>query len=225
MARPIPDFTTERMLIDGGATLVAGMDEVGRGAIAGPVMVGVVVVDQRIILTNEIPEGLADSKLLSEKRRVALVQPVNEWCIASAVGVADASEIDEYGIMLALQLAGQRALAALAVVPDVVIVDGPVNWLSGTSVRQSLAIELSAVMKDVQVVPKVKADQVCASVSAASIVSKVQRDQLMVALHEEFPAYGWASNKGYGSAKHREAIASLGPCHLHRRTWNLTESG
>ena len=214
MARPIPDFATERALINSGAALVAGMDEVGRGAIAGPVMVGVVVVNRDIVMSGEIPHGLADSKLLSEKRREALVDPVQTWCVSWAVGAADATEIDEVGIMAALQLSGQRALSQLGVQPDVVIVDGPLDWLSNNSV--------SDVHRVPRVVTQVKADQVCASVAAASIVSKVQRDHVMISLHEQFPAYGWASNKGYGSALHRQAISDHGACDFHRRSWNLS---
>jgi ribonuclease HII len=214
MSRPIPDFTTERALINSGAVLVAGMDEVGRGAIAGPVMVGVVVVNRDIVMNGEIPHGLADSKLLSEKRREALVDPVREWCVSWAVGSAEATEIDEVGIMAALQLAGQRALTQLSVQPDVVIVDGPLDWLSNNSTTD--------VRNAPRVVTQVKADQVCASVAAASIVSKVHRDHLMVNLHEQFPAYGWASNKGYGSALHRQAISDYGACDFHRRSWNLS---
>lgn len=213
MPRPIPDFATEQALIRSGAIRVAGMDEVGRGAIAGPVMVGVVVVDRDIVTRGEIPQGLADSKLLSEKRRDALVDPIREWCVAWAVGVADASEIDAVGIMSALQRAGQRALSQLAVQPDVVIVDGPLDWLSDRSATDD--------DHRPRVVTQVKADQVCASVAAASVVSKVQRDQLMVGLHERFPVYGWGSNKGYGSALHRQAIGDFGACEFHRRSWNL----
>jgi ribonuclease HII len=230
MPRPVPDFQIERALVDSGATFVAGMDEVGRGAIAGPVMVGVVVVHRDIVLRAEIPKGLADSKLLSEKRRETLVEPVREWCVSSAVGIAHASEIDTHGIMAALQLAGHRALAELAIQPDMVILDGPFDWLSTTSSSSSstsgtrLPARHDSDMSDanrVRVVTQVKADQVCASVAAASIVSKVQRDHLMVDLHEQFPAYGWASNKGYGSAQHREAIRSMGACEFHRHSWNL----
>lgn len=213
MSRPIPHFATERALMNSGATFVAGMDEVGRGAIAGPVMVGVVVVDRGIVMSGEIPHGLADSKLLSEKRREALVDPVRQWCVSWAVGAAEATEIDEVGIMSALQLAGERALAQLSVHPDVVIVDGPLDWLSNSSATSS--------HRGPRVVTQVKADQVCASVAAASIVSKVHRDHLMVDLHEQFPAYGWASNKGYGSALHRQAITDHGACDFHRRSWNL----
>ena len=213
MSRPIPDFATERALVNSGATFVAGMDEVGRGAIAGPVMVGVVVVDRDIVMGGEIPHGLADSKLLSEKRREALVDPVRQWCVSWAVGAAEATEIDEVGIMSALQLAGERALAQLSVHPDVVIVDGPLDWLSNSFITDS--------HRGPRVVTQVKADQVCASVAAASIVSKVHRDHLMVDLHEQFPAYGWASNKGYGSALHRQAITDHGACDFHRRSWNL----
>jgi len=134
--------------------------------------------------------------------------------VSWAVGAADATEIDEVGIMAALQLAGQRALSQIGVQPDVVIVDGPLDWLSSNSV--------SDVHQVPRVVTQVKADQVCASVAAASIVSKVQRDHVMISLHEQFPAYGWASNKGYGSALHRQAISDHGACDFHRRSWNLS---
>jgi ribonuclease HII len=213
-----PDFTVERSvledhhLVGNDMSYVAGMDEVGRGAIAGPVMVGVVVVSAAMITHGDFPLGLADSKLLTQRRREQLVEPVKTWCVSSAVGSAEAQDVDDYGIIAALRLAGERALASLAVSPDVIILDGPHNWLG--SGRDDIA----------PVVTVAKADQRCASVAAASVVAKVERDHVMTNLHEQFPQYGWASNKGYGSAAHRLAIASDGATSLHRRSWNLLGS-
>lgn len=207
MSVPVPDLSREKSCIESGAVYVAGMDEVGRGALAGPVMVGVVVIDADVVSRATIPEGLADSKLISEKRRNALCEPITKWCVASAVGAASAKEIDKHGIMTALQLAGNRALEMLSVTPDVVILDGPHNWLLPRVTR---------------VIAEAKADQHCASVAAASILAKVTRDQLMVEMHEQFPQYGWASNKGYGAKTHKEAIAQSGASEMHRKSWNLS---
>lgn len=207
MSVPVPDLSREKSCIDAGAVYVAGMDEVGRGALAGPVMVGVVVVDAGVVTRGDIPVGLADSKLITERRRVALCEPITSWCVASAIGHADAYEIDQHGIMAALQLAGVRALSQLPVTPDVVILDGPHNWLSPHVAH---------------VIAEAKADQHCASVAAASVLAKVTRDQLMVQLHERFPQYGWASNKGYGAKVHKEAISQTGASEMHRKSWNLS---
>jgi ribonuclease HII len=207
--RPVPDFAFERSLITDGVCFVAGMDEVGRGAIAGPVMVGVVVVDVETIQRGEFPAGLADSKLLTERRREQLVDPVKAWCVSCAVGSASAQEIDDHGIVASLRLAGERALNSLSTRPDVIILDGPHNWLGRE--RTDIA----------PVMTRAKADQTCASVAGASVVAKVERDHLMVRLHEQYPQFGWASNKGYGAAVHRNAIAEYGATDLHRRSWNL----
>lgn len=212
MIPPTLDF--ERELLSAGATHVAGIDEVGRGALAGPVSVGVVVVSAGI---GDVPTGLADSKLISAAVREALVPAIGVWCVASAVGHATADEIDAVGIIAALRLAGVRALTALPVTPDVVILDGSHDWLTR-------ADDLFAVDDAQQTPPvhmRVKADQTCASVSAASVLAKVVRDDLMRELDIQFPGYGFAGHKGYGSETHRDAIRTQGASAVHRRSWKL----
>ena len=205
MARPVPTLETERALFASGSRVVVGMDEVGRGAIAGPVTIGVVAVDASV---GTVPEGLADSKLMTAKRREAMVPIVKQWALAWGTGSATASEIDAYGIMAALSLAGSRALASLGVHPDVVILDGTTSFL----VEE---------VNGPRVITQVKADQTCASVSAASVIAKVERDALMTTLHEQYPHYGWNSNKGYGAKVHTDALRTHGVTELHRRSWNL----
>lgn len=205
MARPVPTLVTERELFAQGARIVAGMDEVGRGAIAGPVTIGVVAIDAQV---PEIPKGLADSKLMTPKRREAMVPLLKEWGIALATGSATAEEIDKYGIMSALSLAGSRALASLGMTPDVVILDGNTSFLMEEA-------------NGPRVMTQVKADQNCACVSAASVIAKVERDAFMTAAHLVHPHYGWEGNKGYGAKVHTDAIKTHGTTNLHRRSWNL----
>lgn len=214
MIPPTLDF--ERELLQAGARHVAGIDEVGRGALAGPVSVGVVVVSPTV---GDAPIGLTDSKLITAKVRQALVPQIHTWCVASAVGHASAAEIDEVGIIAALRLAALRALAALPVAPDAVILDGSHDWL--TRADELFAPEEAQVVPTVHV--RVKADQTCASVSAASVVAKVERDAIMCELDETVPAYGFAGHKGYGAREHLEAIARLGPTEHHRVSWRLPE--
>jgi len=205
MARPVPTLDTERELFASGARIVAGMDEVGRGAIAGPVMIGVVAVDASV---TTVPEGLADSKLMTAKRREAMVPTVQQWAVAYATGSATAAEVDKFGIMAAMSLAGSRALTALGVKPDIIILDGNTSFLREED-------------NGPRVITQVKADQNCACVSAASVIAKVERDALMTQLHEQFPHYGWNGNKGYGAAVHTDAIKTHGVTDLHRKSWNL----
>jgi ribonuclease HII len=188
-----------------GARIIAGMDEVGRGAIAGPVTIGVVAIDATI---GAVPEGLADSKLMTPKRREAMVPVAKEWGLAWATGSATAAEIDKYGIMTALSLAGSRALTALGIRPDIIILDGNNSFLREED-------------DGPRIVTRIKGDQTCASVSAASVIAKVERDALMTELHEQFPHYGWRGNKGYGAAVHTDAIKIHGVTDLHRKSWNL----
>ncbi|MGO2820502.1 MAG: ribonuclease HII [Brachybacterium tyrofermentans] len=196
-----------------GHRVIVGLDEVGRGALAGPVAIGacaIEVVDGRI---RELPAGVRDSKKLSAARREALVAPIEDAAHATAVGWASAAEIDEVGIMEALTRAALRALDALQVEADAILLDGNVDVLSAqlaTADRPAPLVEL-----------RVSADRDCASVSAASIVAKVARDAIMVELDASAPEYGWASNKGYGAAVHREAIDRIGTHEHHRRTWRL----
>ena len=205
MARPVPTLALENECFAAGARIVVGLDEVGRGAIAGPVCVGAVAVDASV---GNVPSGLADSKLMTPKRRVAMVPVVKEWSVDWATGSASAEEIDRIGIVAALGLAAGRALSALAVVPNALIIDGNTPFLveEGGGPR---------------IIYRTKADQDCASVAAASVIAKVERDDLMISLHERHPHYGWDGNKGYGAAVHTDAIRVHGLTDLHRRSWNI----
>ena len=205
MPRPVPTLDVERQLFAGGARIVAGIDEVGRGAIAGPVTVGAVAVDAS---RTTFPEGLADSKLLTPRRREAMDPLVRSWALAHATGSATAAEIDRIGIVSALGLAASRALQALGTVPDVLIVDGNTPFL----------VEEPG---GPRIIMRVKADQDCACVAAASVIAKVERDAVMTALHASHPHYGWDGNEGYGAAVHTAAIRTHGVTEHHRTSWNL----
>ncbi|PZF54982.1 ribonuclease HII [Curtobacterium sp. MCSS17_008] len=210
-----PSLRVEKKLLSAGRVTVIGMDEVGRGAIAGPVAVGVAAVTVDV---GRVPQGLADSKLLSAARRTELVPVVRRWA-RTAVGMATAQVVDEQGIVPALGQAGAAALGAL--VQDglsldgaVVVLDGSFDWLS-----RAVPGELTRALGPLDVVVRVKADRDCASVAAASVVAKVERDALMVAAHDDAPHYAWASNKGYGSAAHYDGIRAVGAHTLHRKSW------
>jgi ribonuclease HII len=216
-----PTLDYERRFRGSGARLLAGIDEVGRGALAGPVSVGIAVVDL------EQPKLLADvrdSKLLKVGDRERLVPVVQQWSVASAVGHASAKEIDDHGIIAALRLAGNRAwfaVLAAGVRPEVVLLDGSHNWLS-PDLQPSLFDDAPAEPGcDAPVHTLVKADMQCLSVAAASIIAKVERDRMMCELHNEYPAYGWDVNKGYGTATHKEALRAAGPSPYHRVSWQL----
>lgn len=216
---PPPSLRVERSLHREGFAVLAGMDEVGRGALAGPVSVGVVCVDER---SRTAPQGVRDSKLLTPVRRTALVAPIRRWALAWGVGHASPAEIDEVGIIAALRLAGRRALAAAGVLPDLVLLDGRHDWLSDPAAEGLLGL-----LPDTPAVPpvrtRVKADLTCSSVAAASVLAKVERDELMRGHSVAHPAYGWEVNKGYAAPEHLAALATHGPCPLHRRSWRLPE--
>jgi len=223
VARPAPSkkpsLRVERALQRSGHRLLAGMDEVGRGALAGPVSVGVVVIDETV---RSAPVGVKDSKLLTERARKGLVPRIQRWAVAFAVGHAGPDEIDAIGIMAALRLAGTRALDSLGVVPDLVILDGNHDWLTSPGEVGLLAFAGDGTGPSTPpVTTMVKADLKCSSVAAASVLAKVERDDLMVGLAGDHPAYGWALNKGYAAPEHMDAIARVGPCELHRRSWRL----
>lgn len=204
-----PTLDLEFDLFRTGANFVIGCDEVGRGALAGPVAVGLAAVSASV---DTLPPGLRDSKMLSEPRRELLAPLAVAWAAHSSVGLASPAEVDELGIVACLGLAGKRALAELYrqgidVAGSIVLLDGSDDWLN------------KALSTPLNVVTRVRADRHCGSVAAASVIAKVHRDRLMIAAHEEAPGYGWASNKGYGSAAHMSAIARLGPSPLHRKSW------
>ncbi|MBO1751556.1 ribonuclease HII [Actinotalea sp. BY-33] len=233
------------------------MDEVGRGALAGPVSVGVVAVD---LTTRACPPGVADSKLLSPAARTRLLPALGRWGLARAVGHAQPEEIDALGIIAALRLAGRRALAQLEVPVDLVLLDGSHDWLSlpaqpdlldgtltllpgatsvapgrrdgtppdrtlpDTTVRDCTPLDrpgLDPTRPGPAVRTRIKADLACASVAAASVLAKCERDALMARVAEDHPEYGWGGNKGYGSADHVRALREHGPSVLHRRSWRL----
>jgi ribonuclease HII len=215
----------ERALLRDGARLVCGMDEVGRGALSGPVSVGAVLVDASV---RALP-GVRDSKLLSPAARESLVPRIRRWSLGWAVGHAEASEIDEVGIIAALRRAGLRALRQLPTRPDVVLLDGSHDWLTPPAHGSLLDGDLldgelldpGPADSPPPVTTRVKADLTCTSVAAASVLAKVERDRLMAERHGRHPEYGWAANKGYASPDHLAALTELGPCREHRRSWRL----
>ncbi len=219
-----PSLRVERALQRQGHRLLAGMDEVGRGALAGPVSVGVVVIDETC---RSAPAGVKDSKLLTSLARQRMVAPIRRWALAHAVGHASPAEIDAVGIMAALRLAGTRALAQLAVVPDLVILDGNHDWLTDPGRVGLLAFAgdpapgSAAEVAVPPVTTMIKADLKCSSVAAASVLAKVERDAMMVALAAEVGQYSWELNKGYSAPEHLAALSLHGPCEHHRRSWRL----
>ena len=212
-----PTLEHERRHFAFGA--VAGLDEVGRGALAGPVMVGVVSLRRE----KDVPQLLRDSKLLTPQRRETLAPVLRDWADEWAVGSASNVEIDEWGIRIALAVAADRALSALDQRPDHLMIDGPLNLLRApVNIPIGVVAPPAIQFADVSATMLVKGDQFSATVAAAAVIAKVERDHLMVQLGKEFPEYGWAGNKGDGSAGHRDAIVRCGPSPHHRVSWNLT---
>jgi ribonuclease HII len=186
-----------------GAKVVAGIDEVGRGAWAGPVTVCAAITGLR-----HAPDGLTDSKLLTVKRRTELAAILDDWVTAHALGHASSEEIDELGMTAALRLAATRALDALPVCPDAVILDGKHDYL-GTPW---------------QVRTVIKGDQSCVSVAAASVLAKVRRDALMAELGADHADFGFADNAGYPSPVHKTALQAFGPTPHHRMSWAFMDA-
>ena len=224
-----PTLRFERTLLRGGVRHLAACDEVGRGALSGPVTIGVVVVSET---TRTAPQGVRDSKLLTPEARQRLVPRIQRWAACWAVGHATPAEIDEFGIIAALRLAGHRALGQLTLTPDQVLLDGNHDYLTppeqdalfGTPESALLEGSLSPAIELVEIPPvltRIKADLTCAAVAAASILAKTARDALMVELDTEHPEYGWVENKGYSAPAHIEALARFGPTAYHRRSWSL----
>lgn len=192
MKRIVATYKRERA--HGG--IVAGVDEAGRGPLAGPVVAAAVILNKR-----RIPKGIGDSKVLSAKVRQQLHDELM-GCAQVGVGEASVEEIDRINILRASHLAMERAVAALATPPELVIVDGNMapkwSWHCETLVD---------------------GDALCVSIAAASIIAKVVRDRQMRALHEAHPEYDWGSNMGYGTVTHRAALVRFGPTPHHRRTF------
>jgi ribonuclease HII len=190
-------LAVERDLWATGHDVVVGVDEVGRGAWAGPIMVGAAVLprDRRVYRVR-------DSKMLTEPERERLFDRIAAWCVAWAVGAASQVECDTLGMAEAQRLAARRAIDGLGVTPDHVLVDG--NWdFVGRGCTQRI----------------IKGDALCLSIAAASILAKVTRDRLMRQEAPHFPAYDFDSNKGYPCPRHKMALQAFGPTSIHRRTW------
>ena len=215
-SKTFPSLDSERRIFERGNRFVIGIDEVGRGAIAGPVAVGVSLIDKTNPALEAWPEKLQDSKLMTPKSRREIASPLMDWVSSYAVGFSSNKEIDELGISEALRLAAGSALDELfmdaktrkSIAEDgaVILLDGSQKWLGKVSYGL-----------DVQV--QVKADTKCVSVAAAAVLAKVTRDSLMQELDTQNPGYGLAGHKGYASAAHIAALRAFGPTDIHRVTW------
>ncbi|MBT2511138.1 ribonuclease HII [Streptomyces sp. ISL-98] len=189
-----------------GAKIIAGVDEVGRGAWAGPVTVCAAVTGLR-----RAPDGLTDSKLITPKRRTELAVVLEGWVTSYALGHSSPEEIDKLGMTAALRLAAVRALGALPVQPDAVILDGKHDYLG-------LPWKVRTV---------IKGDQSCIAVAAASVIAKVRRDAMMAGLEAQFPEFAdfaFADNAGYPSPVHKAALAERGPTPYHRLSWSYLDA-
>ena len=212
-----PDLSEERLLHAEGHTWVVGLDEVGRGAWAGPVTVGAAMV-MPDATDGSMPAWLRDSKQLSEARRESIFEPVGQWCADWAVGHASPDECDQWGMRTALRLASLRALAGLSRSPDAILIDGPVDLLSAPGPGVPKPGFAGTVR------PVTGGDARCASVAAASVLAKVVRDRLMRGESVHFPAYGFERNKGYPSPLHQMALRGYGLSSIHRRSWSYVAS-
>lgn len=203
-----PTLGSEKRHWDEGARIVAGIDEVGRGAWAGPLTIAAVVLprDRRVY-------GVRDSKQLSETRREALFDRVVHWCEWVGVGHATHDECDTLGMSDAQRLAAGRALDSLGVATDVVLVDGPWDFIDGTGAAGDPCTETI-----------VKGDSVSLSIAAASIVAKVTRDRMMRAVSLDHPGFDFERNKGYPCPRHKLALKGYGPTSIHRRSWSFMDN-
>ena len=194
-----PTRKIEQELWAEGVESIVGIDEVGRGAWAGPLMVGAAVLppDKRVL-------GVRDSKLLTEADRERLFDRIAEWCVSWSVGSVSQEECDELGMADAQRLACRRAVEGLAVEPDVAVSDGKWDFVTPTVARVEM---------------RVKADRNCLSVAAASVLAKVVRDREMRRYADSFPHWSFDTNKGYPCPTHKAALQGYGPSAIHRRTW------
>lgn len=203
MPKPIPTLQFEHAFWSRGLPLVAGVDEVGRGAWAGPVVAGAVVLPKvRSAKKLRDLSRVRDSKLLSPAQRDALFHPICETALAYATGLATRAEIDQVGIVQATRLAMQRALDALAITPGALLID---------------ALKLPHVQLPQRAI--IHGDQRSLSIACASILAKVTRDRMMVELDAQVPGYAFAQHKGYGTTRHRAALQELGASSAHRVTF------
>jgi ribonuclease HII len=187
----------EQQHLEKGYCRIAGLDEVGRGCLAGPVVAAAVILD-----ISRIPDDVDDSKKLAAPVRQKIALEIRRLAVAYAIGQASPEEIDEHNIFNATKLAMVRALRQIDPAPDLLLIDG--NFLIPSAIMQ---------------VPVVRGDQISVSIAASSILAKVFRDEFMTSMDRDFPGYGFASNKGYGSKAHRQSLQKMGRCPLHRKTF------
>jgi ribonuclease HII len=219
-----PSLTWEKRLWADGHRFVAGVDEVGRGAWAGPLTVGVVILAPAPART---PAGLRDSKQLVEEVRERLFDPLSRWCQSWAVGHAGPQECDSIGMTAALRLATRRAFAQLSpdFLPDAVVLDGNFDYVTPLATPSLFDEEDTALDGWKPLVQTViKADAKCSSVAAASVLAKVTRDRMMRADADCYPAFEFDRNKGYPSPTHQRALRGYGLTAIHRRSWVYVEN-
>lgn len=191
----------ERACREEGLRVICGVDEAGRGPLAGPVCAAAVILPPELDVEQTLP-GLNDSKKLSDQKRRELFEKIRNCAVAYGIAYASQEEIDEINILQATFLAMGRAVDSLGLKPDVALVDG------------NRAPELGIPVQTI-----VKGDSLSASIAAASILAKVSRDDLMLRMAEEYPQYGFEVHKGYGTKRHYAALSQFGPCPIHRRTF------
>lgn len=191
------DYSVENEYREKGFNIICGVDEAGRGPLAGPVYAAAVILPSDCVI-----EGLNDSKKLTEKKREALFDEIKDKALAYGIASADEKEIDEINILNATFLAMKRAINSLSVKPDLALIDG--NQKPHT---------------DIEEVTVIKGDAKSMSIAAASVLAKVSRDRFMLEMAEKYPQYEFARHKGYGTKLHYEKIAQYGVCDIHRRTF------
>lgn len=187
-----------------GIRRIAGVDEAGRGALAGPVVAGAVILPTGEDDLLERLDGVRDSKLCTPLQRDKLYEVVRGTALEIGVGLSSAQEVDEMGILLASKLAMVRAVQSLETTPEALLIDGGYMRLPALQIRQKTLV---------------KGELKSISIAAASIIAKVERDRLMIDLAETYQGYGFARHKGYSTPQHRAALAESGPCPIHRRSF------
>ncbi|MBN2086087.1 MAG: ribonuclease HII [Anaerolineales bacterium] len=199
---PCPTLNRERRLLRRGCTLIAGLDEAGRGAWAGPLSAGAVILPLRLPGLRAVLSGIRDSKQMTPRQRTLAAGVIRSVAVAWAVGSATAAEVDRIGPLRATHLAMRRAVDGLTSVPDHLLIDYlrlPGITLPQTAITHGDALSLS--------------------IAAASILAKTWRDELMTAMDARYPGYGFAAHKGYGTSGHSDGLARLGACPEHRRSY------
>lgn len=199
--RPIPDFTQEDSLFQQGYSMVAGLDEVGRGTLAGPVVAGLAIFEHKPY--DDWVGMIRDSKQMSPSQREYVIPYLESAALALEIGVSSSIEVDNLGIVSATRLAMKRAINSLTFLPQYLLLDA--FPLPDISIPQKAII---------------RGDSICFSIASASIVAKVRRDKMMEEYDILYPGYGFVSNKGYGTRQHMDGLKELGPSPIHRKTFS-----